>query len=350
MTTILKVLNTSSDNSKSPSRRRRTLIVGLLALALPVVGFFVQFQQFRHHPIQPSSEQILQIKSGSSFQQISRRLAESGVIDDAFYFRLLGRIQGVTGQMQAGEYLFKEAASPEQILARLVSGDIRRFPFTVPEGLTLTDIATRYEKDGFGTTEAFLQAARNPALLKKFLPRQKSLEGYLFPETYTLDSSTTADRLITAMLDEFNRRLTPELVAAGEKRGLNRHQLVTMASIVQKEAGNTDEMPLIAAVFHNRLQRRIPLQADPTVIYGIENFDGNLTRKHLKTPTPYNTYTHAGLPPGPIANPGMDALQAAAYPADVDYMYFVARGDGTHAFSRTLKEHNQAVRRFQLRR
>jgi UPF0755 protein len=259
-------------------------------------------------------------------------------------------MQGVTGQVQAGEYLFRDAASPEEILARLVAGDVRRFPFTVPEGLTLVEIAARFEKDGFGSAGEFLQVASDPALMERYLPGAESLEGYLFPETYTLDGGTTAERLIMAMLDECNRRLTPELLAAAKKNGLDRRQLVTLASIVQKEAGNNDEMPLIAAVFHNRLQRKIALQADPTVIYGLDEFDGNLTRKHLQTPTPYNTYTRPGLPPGPIANPGMAALQAAAHPADVDFLYFVARGDGTHAFSRTLKEHNQAVRRYQLRR
>jgi UPF0755 protein len=152
------------------------------------------------------------------------------------------------------------------------------------------------------------------------------------------------------MVRQFESRLAPELLEGAAKIGLDRHRLVTLASIIQKEAGTTSEMPVIAAVFHNRLRRKMPLQADPTVIYGIANFNGNITRKDLRTPTPYNTYRIAGLPPGPIASPGADALRAAAFPAKADYLYFVARGDGTHAFSKDLREHNRAVRHYQLKR
>ncbi len=152
------------------------------------------------------------------------------------------------------------------------------------------------------------------------------------------------------MVHQFREHLSAELLAAATAQGMSLHQLVTLASIIQKEAGSPAEMPLISAVFHNRLRRRIPLQADPTVIYGIENFDGNLTRHDLVTRTPYNTYRIPGLPPGPIASPGEDALRAAAFPAAVDYLFFVARGDGSHQFSSNLKDHNKAVRRFQLHR
>jgi UPF0755 protein len=156
--------------------------------------------------------------------------------------------------------------------------------------------------------------------------------------------------LLRAMVEQLNQHLAPAMLARAEALGMNRHELLTLASIIQKEAGNVMEMPLISAVFHNRLKRGIALQADPTVIYGIADFNGNLTRKHLETPTPYNTYRKRGLPPGPIASPGLFALRAAANPATSDDLFFVARGDGTHEFSATLKEHNQAVRRYQLRR
>jgi UPF0755 protein len=151
------------------------------------------------------------------------------------------------------------------------------------------------------------------------------------------------------MVDQFNKHLAQSWLDAAKSHGLNQHQWVTLASIIQKETARTSEMPVISAVFHNRLRRNMPLQADPTVIYGIENFNGNLTRRDLRTHTPYNTYTQRGLPAGPIANPGAKALRAAANPADLPYLYFVSRGNGTHQFSRTLREHNAAVRQFQLR-
>ncbi len=152
------------------------------------------------------------------------------------------------------------------------------------------------------------------------------------------------------MVGQLKKHLSPAILVKADELGLDRHELLTLASIIQKEAGNVMEMPLISAVFHNRLKRGIALQADPTVIYGIADFDGNLTRKHLETPTPYNTYRKRGLPPGPIASPGQFALRAAVNPADTKSLYFVAKGDGTHEFSATLKEHNRAVRRYQLRR
>jgi UPF0755 protein len=175
-----------------------------------------------------------------------------------------------------------------------------------------------------------------------------SLEGYLFPETYRFTPGIAETELIRMMVQQLLQRLDKQLLGAAQKQDLDRHQLLTLASIIEKETGLADEMPVISSVFHNRLQRNMPLQTDPTVIYGIADFDGNLTRNHLTTPTPYNTYRFRGLPPGPIASPGLAALQAAARPAETDYLYFVSRGDGRHVFSRTLREHNQAVRRFQL--
>ncbi len=310
----------------------------------------MQFLQFRSHPVTPPAETNLHIAPGSSFLTISGQLADAGIIQHPTLFRLLARITGVTGKLRAGDYQFSSAATPEDILQRLVAGDVRRFQLTIPEGLTLAEIAARYQQQGFGSAEDLLRAAEQLTKRQKLDAGAQSLEGYLFPETYTLESTTTEQQLLQAMLDEFERQVSKELLSAAASRGLNRRQLVILASIVQKEAGSEAEMPLIAAVFHNRLQRRIPLQADPTVIYGIPDFDGNLTRKQLETPTDYNTYTRRGLPIGPIANPGLAALQSAASPAQVDYLYFVARGDGSHEFSKTLAAHNRAVRKYQLGR
>lgn len=319
----------------------------LLAFAL-YLGF--GFGTFLLHGVAPSQPQTLTIPPGTPFSAVARQLESRGIVESGTKLKLLARIRGNGGRVQAGEYLFVDKANPDQILARLVAGDVVRRRFTIPEGLTIKEIAARLEAERVTAAAPFIALATDPALAESLGIDGESLEGYLFPETYTYTAGVPPRDLLGAMVQQFRARLTPEVLAAAEGGGLTLHQLVTLASIIQKEAGNTQEMPLISAVFHNRLRKRIPLQADPTVIYGIENFDGNLTRLHLTTPTPYNTYRMGGLPQGPIANPGEEALQAAAFPASVTYLYFVSRGDGTHKFSDTLREHNQAVQRYQLHR
>jgi len=305
---------------------------------------------FLSDSVAPDGELVVTVKPGSSLGMVSERLHKDGIISDPLQFRLLARWKGVATRIHSGDYLFSEAATPVAVLQRLVEGDVRRIRLTIPEGFTLREIATRVERRGLGDAERFLRACSDPRFLNALEVTAASLEGHLFPETYLFEAGRPETDLIRAMVAELDRNLSPELLAKAEKQNLNRYQLLTLASIVQKEAGNVAEMPRIAAVFHNRLKRGIPLQADPTVIYGIADFDGNLTRAHLKDPGPYNTYVNRGLPPGPICNPGLDALRATAAPADTRDLYFVARGDGTHKFSTTLKEHNRAVRRYQLRR
>jgi UPF0755 protein len=331
-----------------PARKLSLILLTLIAVALLCIGLWLQ--GFVTTAVTPQGPLVLDIKPGSSFKQIAGQLEESGIISDARCFTLLARWHKTTGQIHAGQYLFEFAATPGQVLARLVAGDIRKFHVTIPEGFTMREIAARLEKTGIGSADEVLALCYDAAFLSELNIEADSLEGYLFPETYTYTTSTTSRQLLQAMVAQLLAQLTPELLARAAALGLNRHQLLTLASIIQKEAGNVMEMPLISAVFHNRLKQGIALQADPTVIYGIDDFNGNLTRKHLATPTPYNTYTRKGLPPGPIASPGQFALLAAADPATSKDLYFVARGDGTHEFSATLQAHNQAVRRYQLRR
>ncbi len=320
-------------------------LIGVSLLCLPL-----WLQSFVSTAVTPAAPQLVEIKPGSSFSRVAGQLEQSGVIKDARRFTLLARWRKATGQIHAGEYLFEISAKPDDILARLVAGDIRMLQVTIPEGFTLQEIATRLDKTAIGSTDEFLALCHDADFLRELSLDTVSLEGYLFPETYTYSSSTTPKQILAAMVAQLRRQLTPELLERAAALNLNRHQLLTLASIIQKEAGNVMEMPLISAVFHNRLKLGIPLQADPTVIYGIADFDGNLTRKHLETPTPYNTYKTRGLPPGPIASPGHFALQAAANPAASKDLYFVSRGDGTHVFSATLKDHNRAVQRYQKRR
>jgi UPF0755 protein len=293
---------------------------------------------------------VIHIPSGTSFAEIAQTLETRGVVADAVLLKILARWRGSAGRIKAGEYAFDQPAVPDAVLRRLVEGDVIRYRFTVPEGLTLREIAGRLETEGRGRADSFLALARDSDFCRQLGIAAPTLEGYLFPETYLMTGDMTELQLIQAMIREFNRRLTPEIETGARRQNLDRHQLVTLASIIQKEAGTRGEMPRIASVFHNRLSKGIPLQADPTVIYGIDGFDGNLTRKHLITATPYNTYQLRGLPAGPIANPGEDALRAAAFPATSDELYFVSRGDGTHVFAKTLAEHNANVRKYQLNR
>jgi peptidoglycan lytic transglycosylase G len=330
--------------------RRKLLIIILFTLVLAAAVPMLRFVSFITQAVEPPSPQLVRIVFGASFTEIARTLEAQGIVADAGQLKLLARWREVAGRVKAGEYAFDQAAVPAAILARLVAGDVIRYRFTVPEGLTLREIADRFQAEERGQADRFLTLAQDPVFCRGLGLSVPTLEGYLFPETYLITGGMTEEQLIQTMVCEFNRRLTPEIAAGAKQQNLDRHQLVILASIIQKEAGIRDEMPLIASVFHNRLRKGIPLQADPTVIYGIDNFDGNLTRKHLKKATPYNTYQMRGLPAGPIANPGEDALRAAAFPATTDYLFFVARGDGTHAFSKNLSAHNAMVRKYQLRR
>lgn len=331
--------------------RRTTFLLTVLLLPLCLAaGTGLRFAFFLRTPVAPAAPRAIIVPAGAPFAAVAERLQQEGVVSGALELKVLTRLRGDARRVQAGEYDFRDPATPGAVLDRLIAGDVRRYRFTVPEGLNLREIAAKLEEEGLGKGGRFLELTRDPAFIASLGIGASTLEGYLFPETYTLVTGTSEERLLRAMLEQFRARLTPELTAAAKSAGLDVHQLLTLASIVQKEAGNREEMPRIAAVFHNRLKRRMPLQADPTVIYGIEDFDGNLTRKHLNTTTPYNTYRIAGLPPGPIACPGEDALRATAQPAESDDLYFVARGDGTHVFSATLREHNRMVRRYQLRR
>jgi len=196
----------------------------------------------------------------------------------------------------------------------------------------------------------FIRSANDIAIVKALGVEADSLEGYLFPDTYHFPKGLPLDEIMGTMVNRFQEIFSTEWQERSRQMGMSIHQVVTLASIIEKETGAAFERPLIASVFHNRLAKRMRLSSDPTVIYGIKDFDGNLTRKHLKTANPYNTYLNKGLPPGPIANPGVAALEAALYPAETDYLYFVSKKDGTHQFSTSFKEHNRAVRKYQLRK
>ena len=253
-------------------------------------------------------------------------------------------------EIKAGEYFLSSAMTPEKILDIIVNGKIYFHRLTVPEGYNLVQIARVVEASGFGTREDFLNIATNTDFVHQQGINAETFEGYLFPDTYLFPKNETHDKIITTMMQRFWSAFKPEWKHRAKSLGLSIHEVITLASIIEKETGVPAERPVISSVFHNRLKRNMRLQSDPTVIYGIEDFDGNITRKDLAHPTPYNTYTIKGLPPGPISNTGAKAIEAALYPADTKFLYFVSRKDRTHQFSTNFKDHNRAVSEYQLRR
>jgi UPF0755 protein len=227
---------------------------------------------------------------------------------------------------------------------------VKAYSIVVPEGFTVRQIAARLAANGLVDEKEFLRLARDRDTLAALKIPAASAEGFLFPDTYRFDRTMDTRTILKTMTDRFQVKVTGGMIEQARAQGLGAREWVTLASIIEKETGRKDEMPLVSAVFRNRLRIGMPLQSDPTVIYGIENFDGNLTRKHLERQNPYNSYLNRGLPPGPICNPGTDALAAALNPAPVDYLYFVSRNDGSHQFSATLAEHGRAVRKYQINR
>ncbi len=287
------------------------------------------------------------IPKGSTFPEIERILTEKGALRYPLAFRILvvGTMTGT--RLQHGEYALPAPPSAIELWGKLVNGDVVKYQVTIPGGFTIYDIAATLGSLELANPEAFLAAATSPSLAGRMGIPGLTLEGFLFPDTYIMVKNMPPEEIIRIMVRRFRRMFTPDMEQKAAEEGFPLNQIVTIASIIEKETGLDEEKPLVSAVIRNRLSLGMPLQMDPTVIYGLRQFGGNLTRKDLRTPHPYNTYRNPGLPPGPIANPGLSSLIAAVEPADTDYLYFVSRNDGSHQFSRTLREHNQAVAIYQ---
>ena len=334
--------------------KKALLLVGISGFLIicAAVGFYIDLRIYAETPAQAglSEKVVINVPQGQSLKTTAELLHRENVINNAFKLVVIARIKGYDKSLKAGEYLLSAAMTPRQVLEIMVKGEVKLYKLTVPEGYNIRQIAELVARAGFGTIEDFVSAASNNALVQKLGLVADSLEGYLFPDTYFFPKNATVNQIIATMVKRFRSEFTPEWIARGKSLGLTVHQTVTLASIIEKETGAAFERPIISSVFHNRLRKKMRLESDPTVIYGIEDFDGNLTRKHLRTRTPYNTYRIKGLPIGPIANPGRASLEAALYPDKTAYIYFVSKKDTTHHFSKTLKEHNRAVRKYQLRR
>lgn len=297
-----------------------------------------------------AEEVIFVVHSGQGVSIISRMLATEGIIRRPMEFRIFSRLNGFDTKIKVGEYRLSAAMSPAGILEKLVKGDVILYRLTIPEGYTALQIADLVGESGIAGRDAFLKTLSNRPLMAKLHLESESFEGYLFPDTYFFPKNATTETIVSTLVSRFQAIMTDRRLKRAQQLGLSIHQVVTLAAMIEKETGAAEERPIISSVFHNRLKRGMRLESDPTVIYGIKDFDGNLTRKHLAEETPYNTYRIKGLPVGPIANPGEAAIEAALYPADTGYLYFVARMDGTHQFSTNIRDHNRAVVKYQLKR
>lgn len=297
------------------------------------------------------NEIFVAVSAGEPSRGIAQSLQGSGVIKDAGLFLVLLKLRGKAGRLQAGEYRFLEPASLLEVMDRLVEGDVFYRSVTIPEGLTLWETADLLSQRGLGDGEALRAAFRRGALVASLDPGAGDLEGYLFPETYRFVRNPTPEDVANALVDRFISVFDDGRRMRARELGLGVREVVTLASVVEKETGLRDERPLIASVFWNRLKRQMPLQSDPTIIYDLKRrgvFDGNIRRRDLRLDSPYNTYRQAGLPPGPIASPGTGAIDAVLRPSESNYLYFVSRNDGSHYFSDSLPEHNAAVRKYQI--
>ncbi len=295
--------------------------------------------------------QLVEIPSGASTRLIGQKLVEAGIIRDDLLFRAALWQSGDARRLKAGEYRFDKPMTPAEALGKIARGEVDLITITFPEGLTIREMGAIFESRGLGTAASFVAAARNQALARTIDPQASDLEGYTFPDTYALPRKTDATQLVQAMVERFEKVMTPALREKAAARGLSLRQLVTLASIIEKETGKGEERPLVAAVYSNRLRIGMALQCDPTLIYAMQRagkYDGNIRKDDMQFDSPYNTYRYPGLPPGPIAAPGRASLEAAADPADAPYLYFVSRNDGSHEFAKSLEEHNRNVQKYQV--
>jgi len=327
---------------------KKGLIAGLLVLACAcsftswrLYSFLTTSGPAQMHPV------IVFVPVRTPLRVTAQRLASAGIITSARFFAWWTRLTGADRRIKSGEYVFTIPLSPLALLRILTSGEGLRHVVTVTEGMTFRQIAALLAAQGFGAEESFLCLNADPVFLATWGLPPQGLEGYLYPDTYQFSWLASPEEILGHMVERFYAALSPAMYRQAATLDLSLHQVITLASLVEKETGTAAERTLVAAVFHNRLRQRIPLQCDASVIYGLKRFNGNLTRQHLLTPTLYNTYLFRGLPPGPIATPGLESILAALNPAKLDYLYFVARGDGTHVFSSDLATHNRAVHRFQ---
>lgn len=291
----------------------------------------------------------IEIPNGATFRQAIEILHDQKLIRDKNIFLLLGRLTGADRRIRAGFYSIWSNMSPLAIFRIIRSGQIIEYEIKILEGDSLLEISEQFEKNHIMDKEKFTKLATDRDFLDSYEIEAKSIEGYIFPDTYKIPKGVLPEDAVGSMIDKMREKFSYEILSRMDEKGMTENELLTLASIIEKEAVVDSERPLISAVYHNRLKKNMLLQADPTAIYGIKSSREKITREDLLRITPYNTYKIKGLPPGPIASPGLKSIEAALYPANVPYIYFVSLDDRSHQFSKTLEEHMQAVKQYRQR-
>lgn len=324
----------------------KKIALALLALLVVLLSWLLFYI---YSPVSKEEQMVtVEVYRGQSFRQINARLAEAGLVRRPLLFHLMALGTGSTERIKAGEYELSPTMSPWEILQKLVRGEVKAFMVTLPEDITLRDVLDKLVALGLVNPDEFIALSKNPEFIKSLGVNASSLEGYLFPDTYKLDRTMGAERIIRIMVGRFWKAITPEMLTRMQQLGLTMTEVIILASMIGKEARLSAEKPYVSAVFHNRLKIGMKLQSDPTAVYNLDKFSGKIRRKHLRTDSPHNTYLIDALPPTPIGNPGLDSIIATLYPAPVKYLYFVAKNDGSHHFSETYTEHRRFVIKYQI--
>jgi UPF0755 protein len=323
-------------------------------ISIVVILFVVLIIALFNYALSPTDSRretvTVDIPKGTSFLGSVDLLEDAGLVKNKYLFYALVLAKNARVKIRAGEYELSTSMSPLDIINKLVKGDIISYDVTIPEDFTVAEIAARLASFKLVDEKAFVSLCEDAKFVASLGIEGRSAEGYLYPDTYTFDKTIGAKEIIKSMVKLFWKNFTPEMRERAAELGMKIPQVVTLASIIGKESGFKDEKPLVSAVFHNRLKKGMRLQSDPTAVYDLWSVTKVVKKKHLLKNTPYNTYLINGLPPGPIANPAIDSLQAALYPAPVNYLYFVSNNDGSHNFSSSLAAHNRAVLKYQIDR
>ncbi|MGQ9802215.1 MAG: endolytic transglycosylase MltG [Candidatus Saccharicenans sp.] len=324
----------------------------LILLAVANIGLAFYLNRAMKAEVRPGAETVVLVEKGLSPAGIARLLHQKELLKHPGAFRLAYSLYYSPRFLIAGEYSFEPPITSRKIMQQMIAGKVLLHPVIIPEGLTLQEIDQRLKQTGYPYYGSFLEACRQTDLIADLDPKAANLEGYLFPETYHFSRGVSAGEIVTAMVSLFRKNFGPEEMARAGELQMTVREIVTLASLIEKETSREEEKPLVSAVFHNRLRLGMKLDCDPTIIYALKlenRFDGNLRLRDKSLPSPYNTYLYAGLPPGPICNPGLSSIRAALQPAPVDYLYFVSRNDGSHVFNRSYQEHQRAVLKYQLK-
>jgi UPF0755 protein len=329
-------------------KKKHYITLLIIAAAFTFLGLLINYSASSID--EKNSTVIVDIPTGSSFLRITEILNEAGMVKNRIFFYSLALAKRALQSIRAGEYEFNTSMTPYAVIDKLLRGEIKTYRVTIPEDFSVKEVAARLLEYKLIDEKTFFKLAEDKKFLASVGIKADSIEGYLFPETYFFDRSMSTRQIMIIMVNQFWKKVNPEMLKRAQEMGFSIQEFITLASIIGKESGNQAEKPSISAVFHNRLKRKMPLQSDPTAVYDLEDFNGAVLRSHLKRKSPYNTYVISGLPPGPIANPGLDSLKAALYPAPVNYLYFVAKRDGSHFFSSSLEMHNNATNLYRRTR